>query len=126
MEGQDVFKNKDSVMVEVAQEEKGDSFRPDNNLGGFSEQQLRRETIVKDFVVSGKEEYPAIDKSKGEISGGDVVVESDSPIYIVFRDGISRGVDMVLEDPNGVEDLWNALSQNPDYYNELLKRKEIL
>ncbi len=126
MEGQDVFNNKSGGTIEVIKEEKKEAPRRESALGGFSEQHLRKETIVRDFVAGKDSVNGAIDKPKKEVGRGDVVLESDSPIYVVFEDGIARGVDMVLEDPNAVEDLWNTLSQNPDYYNELLKRREIL
>ena len=60
----------------------------ENNLelGGFDESLLRKETIIKDFTESDevvkKTEASA---PSGKIASDDVVVSSDSLIYIVFK-----------------------------------------
>ena len=98
----------------------------ENNLelGGFDESLLRKETIIKDFTESDevvkKTEASA---PSGKIASDDVVVSSDSLIYIVFKHGISGAIYKIIGKPSELEDLWMDLRGK--YYHELIERGEI-
>ncbi len=97
------------------------------DLGGFGPEHLRSETKVVDFVAGESDIKPKKENILRPVSSErDEFVDEGSPVYVVFRDGISRGVERVLGSPVELENLWNTLAQNPTYYEELLKRKEII
>lgn len=96
-------------------------------LGGFSPEHLRSETKVVDFVAGEPEKKIKEENSLRPASAErNEFVDEGSPVYVVFRDGISRGIERVLESPVELENLWNTLAQNRTYYEELLRRREII